>query len=62
MSIVLLIAALAMLGLATFLWQRDKRADGRGVHRRDVRITIVLLLVGGLMTALASQLPYFQAS
>ena len=59
MSIALIVLALGCLIAATFLWQRNKKFAEDGVGTGGVRIAIIVLVLVGILSALASQLPVF---
>lgn len=57
MSIALIALALGCLIFATVLWQRNKKQGVDGAGYGATRIVIVVLVVVGILSALASQLP-----
>lgn len=61
MSIALIALALGCLIFATVLWQRNKKQGIDGVGRGPTRIAIVVLVLVGILSAVASQLPQLRA-
>ncbi len=60
MSLALVVLALGCLIAATYLWQRNKRMGVDGVGTGGTRIAIIVLVLAGVLIALASQLPIFK--
>ncbi|GAA1996446.1 hypothetical protein [Microbacterium ulmi] len=60
MSLALVLVAIACLVAAAVLWQRNKKAGVDGVGRGGTRIAIIVLVLGGVLIALASQLSIFR--
>ena len=57
MALALVVLALGCLGAAAFLWQRNKKFGVDGLGRGGTRIAILLLILGGVLLALLSQVP-----
>ena len=57
MALALVVLALGCLGAAAFLWQRNKKFGVDGLGRGGTRIAIILLMLGGVLLALLSQVP-----
>ena len=57
MALALVVLAFGCLGAAAFLWQRNKKFGVDGLGRGGTRIAIVLLILGGVLLALLSQVP-----
>ena len=57
MALALVVLALGCLGAAAFLWQRNKKFGVDGLGRGGTRIAIILLILGGVLLALLSQVP-----
>ncbi|WP_243077225.1 hypothetical protein [Microbacterium sp. SS28] len=55
MSLAVILLALGCLVAATFLWQRNKTAGIDGAGRGWTRVAITVLVLAGVMLALASQ-------
>jgi hypothetical protein len=60
MSIALIALAIGCLIAATVLWQRNKKLGVEGVGTGGTRIAIIVLVLGGVLLALASQLSIFK--
>jgi hypothetical protein len=58
-SIALVVLAFGCLIAATYLWQRNKKIGVDGLGRGGTRIAIIALVLAGVLSALASQLPIF---
>lgn len=59
-SLALVMLALGCLIAVWILWQRNKKAGVDGVGRGGTRIAIIVLMLAGVLLALASQLPVFR--
>ena len=57
MSFAVILLALGCLVAATILWQRNKKFGVDGLGRGGTRIAIVLLILGGILLTLFSQMP-----
>lgn len=57
LSLGMVLLAFACLIGAVVLWQRNKTAGVDGVGRGGTRIAIIVLVLAGVLLALASQLP-----
>ena len=57
MALALVVLALGCLGAAAYLWQRNKKFGIDGLGRGGTRIAIILLMLGGVLLALLSQVP-----
>ena len=57
MALALVVLALGCLGAAAYLWQRNKKFGIDGLGRGGTRIAIILLILGGVLLALLSQVP-----
>jgi hypothetical protein len=60
MPIALVLLALACLIAATVLWQRNKKMGVDGAGTGATRVAIIVLVIAGILLALASQLPVFR--
>ncbi|MEU1971394.1 hypothetical protein ABZ477_07050 [Microbacterium sp. NPDC019599] len=55
MSLAVVLLALGCLVAATILWQRNKKAGVNGAGTGRTRVAIIVLVVAGILLALASQ-------
>ena len=60
MSLALVVLALGCLVTATYLWQRNKHLGIEGLGTGGRRIAIIVLILAGVLLALASQLSIFK--
>ena len=60
MSLASVVLALGCLVAATFLWQRNKKFGVEGLGTGGTRIAIIVLILAGVLLALASQLSVFK--
>ena len=62
MSVAFVLLALALLVVATVLWQRTKRLGSAGAGTRGIRIAIGVLIFVAVALALLSQLPVIRGA
>jgi hypothetical protein len=60
-SIALVVLAFGCLIAAAYLWQRNKKTGVDGLGTSGTRIAIIALMLAGVLSALASQLPVFSS-
>jgi hypothetical protein len=60
-SIALVVLAFGCLIAAAYLWQRNKKTGVDGLGTGGTRIAIIALMLAGVLSALASQLPVFSS-
>jgi hypothetical protein len=60
MSLAIVVLALGCLVAATYLWQRNKKLGVEGIGTGGTRIAIIVLILAGVLLALASQLSIFK--